>query len=295
MGGTITANKVITHPYCALGCFICVCFVLPRYGLIAMMIGSATVLTALVAVLPESFRSRSGSTIAATCLAAVLWVAAAITTIITFSAPATPRLGVETNSGNQSGQFFQKQELEQPPPTPAETLPQSYHDFDQMPGKGWRALADQKRFTEAARMIECFLAKQAKLTTREKANLHFHAAQCLAIEGSAQSIAGALVHLKDSRANPELPESSTPQKDQLAVIGVSQQWNDYVEATEAFLKGDLPTLKASRERMASGLKINGEVVNLDVVDRLIAKFGKSYAEAYLTDANADQKPTSPGK
>ncbi|MBC7817901.1 MAG: hypothetical protein IAG10_13500 [Planctomycetaceae bacterium] len=146
----------------------------------------------------------------------------------------------------------------------------SYEEFDQTPGKGWRALADQKRFNEAAWSIQTYLAGHKELKVREKANLHFHAAQCLAIEGSPKSIATALAHLQDARVNPESADSHV-------------RWNDYVAATEAFLKGDLSSLKAARARIAEGPKWNGEVANLDVVDRLVAKFGKPYADAYLDD------------
>jgi len=162
--------------------------------------------------------------------------------------------------GFQLADFVSPELLKAPPPT--------YQDFDQSPGHGWRALAeDQKRFTEAARMIESYLVAHSKQKAYEQATLRFHAAQCLAFEGSDSSIAAALAHLRDARVNPELPDSPI-------------RWNDYVTATEAFLKGDLPTLKAARDRIASGPKWNGEVANLDVVDRLILKWGKSYADAY---------------
>jgi hypothetical protein len=85
MSGTITTKNVFTHPYFALGCFICVCFVLPRYGGITVMVGCASVLTALVAALPDSFRSRSGSMVAAKCLVAAMWVAAAVITALTLT------------------------------------------------------------------------------------------------------------------------------------------------------------------------------------------------------------------
>jgi len=49
----------------------------------AVMIGCATGLSAYVAVLPESFRSRSGSMVPATCLVAAMWVAAAVITVLT--------------------------------------------------------------------------------------------------------------------------------------------------------------------------------------------------------------------
>ena len=61
------------------------------------------------------------------------------------------------------------------------------------------------------------------------------------------------------------------------------RWNDYVSANEAFLRGDLDALKAARERIAAGPKLNGVPANLDVVDRLIARFGKPYRNAYSTE------------
>ena len=83
MSGTITAKKVVTNPYLSLICFLSVCFILPRYGGMAVMVGCASILSAYVAVLPEHFRSRSGSMMAATCLVAGMWAAAAVITALT--------------------------------------------------------------------------------------------------------------------------------------------------------------------------------------------------------------------
>lgn len=143
--------------------------------------------------------------------------------------------------------------------------------FDQTPGAGWRALTDQKRYADAASLIESFLVKHPELAAREKANLHFHAAQCLAFDGQAASLESARAHLREARVDPEPSDSPV-------------RWNDYVAATQAFLAGDLPALKAARERIAAGPKVNGAAANLDVVDRMIASFGKSYREAYETTA-----------
>jgi hypothetical protein len=83
MSGTITAKKVVTSPYFSMICVLAVFFVLPRCGTIALMVGCASILSAYVAVLPEHFRSRSGSMMAATCLVAAMWVAAAVITALT--------------------------------------------------------------------------------------------------------------------------------------------------------------------------------------------------------------------
>ena len=72
MSETITVKKVVTHPYFAMICFLSLFFILPRYGGVAVMVGSASILSVLVAVLPEQFRSRSGSMMAATCLVAAM-------------------------------------------------------------------------------------------------------------------------------------------------------------------------------------------------------------------------------
>lgn len=83
MSGTITAKKIITHPYFAMIYVLSLFFILPRYGSIAVMVGCASGLSALVAVMPERFRSRSGSMMAATCLVSAMWAGAAVITALT--------------------------------------------------------------------------------------------------------------------------------------------------------------------------------------------------------------------
>lgn len=83
MSGIITVRKVVAHPYFSLACVLSLFLILPRYGSVAVMVGCASVLSAYVAVVPERFRSRSGSMMAATCLVVALWVAAAVITILT--------------------------------------------------------------------------------------------------------------------------------------------------------------------------------------------------------------------
>jgi hypothetical protein len=83
MNETITLKKVVTHPYFSLFCFLSVTVILPRYGGIALMVGCASILSVFVVVLPEQFRSRSGSLMTATCLVAAMWVEAAVITALT--------------------------------------------------------------------------------------------------------------------------------------------------------------------------------------------------------------------
>lgn len=142
-----------------------------------------------------------------------------------------------------------------------------YDAFDQSPGKGWRALSDKKQFRDAAVLIEAYLEKRSSLSQREQANLHFHAAQCWAYSSDEASTQKSLAHLKNSQVHPEPPDSPV-------------KWNDYVIATEAFLRRDLDALKAARAKIAQGPKLDGEIPNLNIVDRLIARFDKPFAEAY---------------
>ena len=83
MSGTIAAKKVLTHPCFSMTCALSVFFILPQYGSIAVMVGCASMLSAYVAVLPESFCGRSGSMMTASCLVAAMWVAVAVITALT--------------------------------------------------------------------------------------------------------------------------------------------------------------------------------------------------------------------
>jgi hypothetical protein len=161
----------------------------------------------------------------------------------------------------------------------AAALALSYKQFDQTPHSGWRVLAqDGELFREAAALIEAYLAR-VKLDPSEQINLHFHAAQCLAFAGDTKSVLDALGHLKQARHATEPPDAPLC-------------WNEYVNATEAFLRGDLDALKAARELIAIGPKLNGIAANLDVVDRLIARFGQPYREAYSAEPENQPRPSA---
>ncbi|MDB5389567.1 MAG: hypothetical protein JWM11_5213, partial [Planctomycetaceae bacterium] len=45
MSGTITAQKIVNNPFFSMICFLSVCFILPRYGGIAVMVGCASILS----------------------------------------------------------------------------------------------------------------------------------------------------------------------------------------------------------------------------------------------------------
>ena len=84
MSGSITAKEVLTHPYFSAICVLSLFFIIwPRYGSWAVMVCCASILSAYVVVLPESFRSRSGSMMTAICLLAAMWLGAAVITALT--------------------------------------------------------------------------------------------------------------------------------------------------------------------------------------------------------------------
>ncbi len=153
-----------------------------------------------------------------------------------------------------------------------------YDEFDQKPHRGWRAFADKQRYAEAAVVIENYLQRHGGLDFSQIVNLHFHAAQNHAFHGTDEAIQAALKHLKQSRYQNR--------KENFLV-----RWNDYVDATEAFLRKDLSALKAARERIAKGPETESGIPNLDVVDQLIRGFGKTYREAYSIGKSPASNPS----
>jgi hypothetical protein len=140
-----------------------------------------------------------------------------------------------------------------------------YHAFDQRPGEGWRKLADAGKRIEAAELIDDYCRRnEPSLKEWQLVNLRFHAGQLYAFEGKKET---ALARFKVALYAEEPAESPV-------------RWNAYGRATIAFLAGDRPTLVAMRDEIAQGPKLAGKIPNLDVVDRLLERFGQPYAEAY---------------
>jgi hypothetical protein len=154
---------------------------------------------------------------------------------------------------------------------PAE-LELSYRAFDQDLTGGWRRLAREKRFREAAELIDRYVAETRDLHEWQRVNLQFHAGQLYAM---AEDETSAMNRFKSAVFAQEPPDSPV-------------KWNAYVLATIAFLEQDYSRLTALREEIARGPQWNGKAPNLDVVDRLIQDFGKSYAVAYSGDASKPQ-------
>ncbi|MBL9132059.1 MAG: hypothetical protein JNG86_12725 [Verrucomicrobiaceae bacterium] len=146
----------------------------------------------------------------------------------------------------------------------------AWHEFDQTKSKYWRELADVRRFKEAAELIEKMISLHPELDRINASNLHFHAGQCWAMAGEKEH---ALTHLRLAQHHTQ-------------VGGLL--WDVYVDGTAAFLKGDKRELLNAHERLAEkDDELNKP--NLCVLDRLIANFGKPYAEAYETDGQDHKK------
>jgi hypothetical protein len=136
----------------------------------------------------------------------------------------------------------------------------SFDAFDQDDHQGWRPLGDAGCETEAATLIEAYAGRQA----RPPQVLAWHRAQMLAKAGkTSDAIAAARQTLRSGDDDSGF------------------DWNDYANATIAFLQGDKAALQASRDRLAAAVaKSEFNQPNLRSTDRLLRCFGQPYKLAY---------------
>ena len=141
----------------------------------------------------------------------------------------------------------------------------SYEAFDQTEGSGFRVLAAQGCEREAADLIVEYIAAN-KAAQR---SLRWHVAQLRATHGD---VPRAIAYARSVLADAEDPAASP------------LRWNDYVLATIAFLERDKAALVRHRDNVAAGVDAHpGNALNLKLLDKLIARFGSSYAEATAAD------------
>ena len=140
----------------------------------------------------------------------------------------------------------------------------NYQNFDQRPDRGWRNVADQGKYLEAAKLIDRYEEEKEDLEEWQRVNLRFHAGQMYAFADREEQ---AITRFKKSLLTKELDDSPI-------------RWNAYVKATIAFLEKDREKLTELRAQIAKGPTFKGVVPNLDVVDRLIKNFDGSYSIAY---------------
>lgn len=137
-----------------------------------------------------------------------------------------------------------------------------YEAFDQDDHQGWRPLEDAGCEAEAATLLAAYAATQA----HPHPVLAWHRAQMLAKAGqTAEAIAAARATLRPAGSD----------------AGSGFDWNDYADATIAFLQGDRTALDASRAKLAAAAETSGfNTPNLKSVDRLARCFGQPYKLAY---------------
>lgn len=144
----------------------------------------------------------------------------------------------------------------------AALLASGYEAFDQTPGEGWRGLVDDDLSCAhpVAELIDEYARANASVLTGFNLQiLNWHAGQ---LYGFADANELARARFVDS-FNPAEAAGDPP-------------WNAYVRATLAFFDRDLDEL----QRQRAVIEASPTQMNLNVVDRLIAGFGRSYAEAY---------------
>lgn len=137
-----------------------------------------------------------------------------------------------------------------------------YEAFDQDDHQGWRPLEDAGCEAEAATLLADYAGRQA----HPHPVLAWHRAQMLAKAGrTADAITAARATLRPAGSD----------------AGSGFDWNDYANATIAFLQGDKAALDANRAKLAAATEqseFNGP--NLKSVDRLARCFGQPYKVAY---------------
>lgn len=156
-------------------------------------------------------------------------------------------------------------------------------DFDQDLEGGWRPLGNRDECREvAADLLAAYRERRwGDLDVEELHSNYWHEGQLrAALEQKARAVRLLLAGVSPS----PIPDGRA----------------DYAVGTVAFLLNDLPTLQAARARLAAtpqppGFQESSRVfkerygreltwpLNLDVLDGLIACFGKPYSEAYGQD------------
>src|SRR5688500_4774706 len=129
----------------------------------------------------------------------------------------------------------------------ADVATMSFEDFDQTLGKGWRRLAAEERYHEAALLIDEFIAKNLS-AKRMVVTLNFHAGQMYASADHYVTAKKRFLLCVESSASP-----------------FAENWNAYVAATIAFLAGDREACERSRAKLASGPDEPSKAPNLVVV------------------------------
>lgn len=159
--------------------------------------------------------------------------------------------------------------LSTPDPDREALLSLPWKQFDQTQNSGWRVYVNptRKQYLVAAKLIEEYLARHDELTLRQRVITHYHAAH-LYIHRAVRTGEG------DTRdAFFHLDKAIVPGKE----TAPSDDWNDMVISTKAFLMSDRATLLAVKKRVAA---MPAEVVRFlkspNTPDELLNNIGRPY-------------------
>ena len=138
----------------------------------------------------------------------------------------------------------------------------AFDAFDQDDHQGWRPLGDAGCEAEAATLVAAWASRQP----HPHPVLAWHRAQMLAKAGQTDEAIAA------ARATLHPPHGDDAS---------GFDWNDYVDATIAFLQGDKPALQKGRDLLAAAAQQSEfNLPNLRSADRLLRCFGQPYKRAY---------------
>jgi tetratricopeptide (TPR) repeat protein len=160
--------------------------------------------------------------------------------------------------------------------------------FDQLEGSGWRPLYEARCYAQAAELVSAYIQRNPNLIERhpELANqayiLPAHAGQMYALAGDNERAIAYLLKAYQTTSQSFI------------------NWNAYMSATIAFLRRDKDELLKQRELIALQQPMRagrgvpewmvGKKLNLDVVDRFIACFDKSFEAGFRDGCKVESEP-----
>ena len=146
----------------------------------------------------------------------------------------------------------------------------TYGTFNNSVDKGWRSLAANAKFQDAAELIERYInANQPILEQWQVGILQFHRGQMLGCAGKTSEALQAITEAKSHD-----------------LTGGSQaDYTAYMDATAAFLRGDKSALVAARDAINAAPSTGANGILRTKSQVLLNNFGSSYRKAWQAAAN----------
>ncbi|MBN8554944.1 MAG: hypothetical protein J0L93_05825 [Deltaproteobacteria bacterium] len=146
-----------------------------------------------------------------------------------------------------------------------DNLKLDWKEFDQTQNMGHRLLAAKGCYLEAALLTDSYNLQNRDLIDPSKLRiLYFHAGQMYAYAELNEVAVSRMMNSLNPKEdmNPEL------------------NWNDYVQASVAFLRNDRESLEIFQKKLAAGKASEGNDLNLSVVNNFLKCLGKPYSWPY---------------